>query len=80
MSAHHARLLWQRDDARFTDGRYSRRHQWCFDGGARVTASSSPQVVPLPFSDASAVDPEEAFVAAIASCHLPPAVVPVAGG
>jgi organic hydroperoxide reductase OsmC/OhrA len=52
------------------DQRYSRAHEWSFDGGARVKASSSPQVVPVPMSDASAVDPEEAFVASLSSCHM----------
>lgn len=56
--------------AEFLAHRYSRAHHWDFDGGVRVPASSSPQVVRLPWSDAAAVDPEEAFVAAIASCHM----------
>lgn len=71
MSDHHARLLWQRDPAEpFVDQRYSRRHSWHFDGGAVVPGSSSPSVVRLPFSDPSAVDPEEALVASASSCHL----------
>ena len=71
MSDHAARLLWQRDPAEpFVDQRYSRRHTWHFDGGAVVPGSSSPSVVRLPFSDATAVDPEEALVAAASSCHL----------
>lgn len=70
MSTHVATIRWQRGDAEFTDGRYSRRHQWRFDGGAMVAASPSPDVVPAPWSDPAAVDPEEAFVAAIASCHM----------
>ena len=70
MSAHTATIQWQRGDATFSDGRYSRRHAWRFDGGTVVQASPSPEVVPAPWSDASAVDPEEAFVAAIASCHM----------
>jgi organic hydroperoxide reductase OsmC/OhrA len=67
---HVATIAWQRGDASFVDGRYSRRHEWRFDGGAVVAASPSPHVVPAPWSDAAAVDPEEAFVAAIASCHM----------
>ena len=63
-------VAWRRGDARFTDNRYSRRHTWTFDGGVVVPASSSPHVVRVPYSDASAVDPEEAFVAALSSCHL----------
>jgi organic hydroperoxide reductase OsmC/OhrA len=70
MSAHTATISWQRGDADFASGHYSRRHEWRFDGGIVVAASPSPQVVPAPWSDASAVDPEEAFVAAIASCHM----------
>ena len=70
MSTYTATIAWQRDGQPFTDRRYRRHHQWRFDGGAVVAASSSPQVVPLPMSDAAAVDPEEAFVASLSSCHL----------
>lgn len=70
MARHVATINWQRRDAPFTDNRYSRVHTWTFDGGAEVTASSSPHVVPLPLSDGAAVDPEEAFVASISSCHM----------
>jgi organic hydroperoxide reductase OsmC/OhrA len=70
MSHHTATLHWQRDGAPFTDNRYSRAHRWRFDGGVDVPASSSPSVVPLPMSDPHAVDPEEAFVAALSSCHM----------
>ncbi len=70
MAQHSSTILWQRNDAAFTDHRYSRRHTWHFDGGAVVPGSSSPHVVPLPYSDAAAVDPEEAFVASLSSCHL----------
>ena len=66
-----AEVLWQRAaHEAFTDQRYSRRHLLRFDGGAEVSGSSSPLSVPLPMSDAAAVDPEEAFVASIASCHM----------
>jgi organic hydroperoxide reductase OsmC/OhrA len=54
----------------FLDAKYSRVHQWLFDGCAQINASSSPQVVPVPMSDASLIDPEEAFIASIASCHM----------
>ncbi|SDP56611.1 Organic hydroperoxide reductase OsmC/OhrA [Rhodoferax sp. OV413] len=70
MPHHTATIVWQRDAQAFTDHRYSRRHSWHFDGGAQVTASSSPHVVRLPFSDPAAVDPEEAFIAALSSCHM----------
>ncbi len=65
-----ASLTWSRGGAAFTDQRYSRGHQWSFDGGITVPASSSPLSVKLPYSVAEAVDPEEALVAAVASCHL----------
>jgi organic hydroperoxide reductase OsmC/OhrA len=71
MGHYSAKLVWQRADGeRFTDNRYSRRHGLHFDGGVVLPASSSPQVVPLPMSDATAVDPEELFVASLASCHM----------
>ena len=61
---------WRRDGAAFTDNKYSRGHRWLFDGGVEVPASSSPHVVRVPLSVAEAVDPEEALVAAISSCHM----------
>lgn len=70
MSKHTAQLIWERGDEPFLDMRYSRRHELRFDGGAVVAASSAPTSVPVPFSDATAVDPEEAFVAALSSCHM----------
>ena len=63
-------VAWERGDAAFTRGRYSRAHTWAFDGGVTVPASSSPHVVRVPFSDPANVDPEEAYVAALASCHM----------
>ena len=70
MSQHTADVVWQRNGQSFLDQRYSRAHRWHFDGGAEVAASASPHVVPLPYSDAAAVDPEEAYVAALSSCHM----------
>ncbi len=70
MAQHTAEVLWLRDGQHFLDNRYSRRHLIRFDGGLEVPASSSPHVVPLPMSDPSAMDPEEAFVAALSSCHM----------
>lgn len=69
MGGHTATIEWRSDGA-FASGRYSRRHAWRFDGGAVVTASSSPGVVPEPMSDPAGVDPEEALIAAVASCHM----------
>lgn len=70
MSEHQATIQWCRGEQVFTDRSYSRAHQWQFDGGLTVPASSSPQVVKPPFSDPGALDPEEAFVAALSSCHM----------
>ena len=70
MNEHQAVIAWERNDAAFTDQRYSRGHRWSFDGGVEVPASASPHVVPAPYSVAAAVDPEEAFIAALASCHM----------
>jgi organic hydroperoxide reductase OsmC/OhrA len=71
MHKHEARVSWTRGAAeKFTDNRYNRVHEWAFDGGVKVRASSSPSVVPLPLSAADAVDPEEALVASTSSCHM----------
>jgi len=70
MSTYTATIDWSRGDAVFTDKRYSRAHRWRFDGGVEVPASSSPSVVPPPRSEAAEVDPEEAFVASLSSCHM----------
>ena len=71
MFEYKAEIVWERaPDEDFLANRYSRRHDMRFDGGAVVAGSSSPQSVPLPMSDASAVDPEEAFVASLSSCHM----------
>jgi organic hydroperoxide reductase OsmC/OhrA len=66
-----AKILWQKMDGEiFIDGRYSRVHEWRFDGGMKFPASSSPSVVPMPMSDEKLIDPEEAFVASLSSCHM----------
>ena len=70
MNKYRATVLWERGDQSFLDNRYSRAHIWRFDGGIELRASSSPEVVPPPLSDPSAVDPEEAFVASLSSCHM----------
>ena len=70
MAQYIAEISWNRDGQDFLSNRYSRRHLLRFDGGIEVVGSSSPHVVPLPYSDASAVDPEEAFVASLSSCHM----------
>lgn len=70
MAQYTAQILWERGEQDFLGKRYSRRHLLSFDGGAQVAGSSSPHVVPLPWSDPQAVDPEEAFVASLSSCHM----------
>ncbi len=64
-------ISWKKNsDEAFIDKKYSRSHTWIFDGGIELPASASPHVVPLPLSNAAAVDPEEAFVASLSSCHM----------
>lgn len=70
MAEYKATVIWERGSQLFTDNRYSRVHKWKFDEGVEVEASSSPQVVPVPLSKAAAVDPEEAFIASLSSCHM----------
>ncbi|MEO8131770.1 MAG: OsmC family protein [Bryobacteraceae bacterium] len=70
MQGHAVSIEWERRGSAFLDHRYSRAHRWRFDGGAEVAASSSPHIVRVPFSDPAAVDPEEAFVASLSSCHM----------
>jgi organic hydroperoxide reductase OsmC/OhrA len=71
MSTYTASIRWKRTgDGDFTKGQYSRLHDWAFDGGAVVSASPSPHVVPAPWSSQAGVDPEEAFVASLSSCHM----------
>jgi organic hydroperoxide reductase OsmC/OhrA len=70
MSTYTAQLVWERGTQDFLSNKYSRRHQISFDGGATMPASSSPSVVPVPLSDPAGVDPEEAFVASLSSCHM----------
>lgn len=70
MSQHKATITWTRGQDEFRTGRYSRAHTWTFDGGLSVPASASPSVVRPPWSDPANIDPEEAFVAALSSCHM----------
>lgn len=69
MASYAATVEWSADGG-FREGRYSRAHRWIFDGGAVVPASASPHVVPAPLSDPAGVDPEEALVASVSSCHM----------
>jgi organic hydroperoxide reductase OsmC/OhrA len=70
MSQHKATISWKRKGPDFLLGKYSREHTWTFDGGVTVPASPSPAVVPVPWSNPANVDPEEAYVASISSCHM----------
>jgi organic hydroperoxide reductase OsmC/OhrA len=70
MTSYTAQTLWLRGEQNFLDNRYSRKHVLRFDGGTEVAGSSSPHVVKLPYSDATAVDPEEIFVSSLSSCHM----------
>jgi len=65
-----ATVAWNRNDQNFIDNKYSRAHQWHFDGGAKIEASASPHIVPLPYSVEENIDPEEAFIASLSSCHM----------
>jgi organic hydroperoxide reductase OsmC/OhrA len=69
MSEHRATVRWEQRGGPFAKRQYSRAHSWSFDGGAIVPAAASPSAVPIQFTDPACVDPEEAYVAAIASCH-----------
>jgi organic hydroperoxide reductase OsmC/OhrA len=70
MSEHKATISWKRTSPEFLKGKYSREHSWTFDGGLTIPASPSPSVVPAPYSNPAHVDPEEAYVASISSCHM----------
>ena len=70
MSEHSVTVDWRCGEGDFLDGKYSREHTWSFDGGLTVPASPSPLNVPAPYSNPAHIDPEEAFVAAISSCHM----------
>jgi organic hydroperoxide reductase OsmC/OhrA len=70
MSEYKAIIRWKNSGPDFLKGRFSRDHTWTFDGGVVVPASASPSVVPPPLSNPANVDPEEAFVAAVSSCHM----------
>lgn len=70
MSTHEATVRWRNDGSEFPQNKYSRVHAWHFDGGADISASAAPGVVPPPLSDPTLIDPEEAFVASLSSCHM----------
>jgi len=71
VSVYFAQINWEKgSNENYLDNKYSRAHTWSFDGGAVIPASSSPHIVPLPYSVEANVDPEEAFIASISSCHM----------
>jgi len=70
MSEHKATITWKHTSPEFLKGKYSREHSWTFDGGLTIPASPAPSVVPTPYSNPAHVDPEEACVASISSCHM----------
>lgn len=70
MTHYTATINWNREGQVFTDNHYSRAHSWSFDGGLQIPASASPHMVPLPYSNAFNVDPEEALIASVSSCHM----------
>jgi organic hydroperoxide reductase OsmC/OhrA len=70
MTEYLATVEWVRGGQPFLDNKYARAHDWRFDGGAVVRGSSAPESVPVPMSDPTAVDPEEALVASASSCHM----------
>src|SRR3954469_19451680 len=71
MGIYTATIRWARTgDGDFVKGQYSRAHEWAFDGGLAVPASPSPHIVPAPWNDPNGIDPEEAFVASLSSCHM----------
>jgi organic hydroperoxide reductase OsmC/OhrA len=70
MSEYKATIKWTRTSPDFLKGKYSREHTWTFGGGVTIPATSSPHVVPVPYSNPANVDPEQAFVASLSSCHM----------
>lgn len=70
MSNYNATIKWLRNSQDFVAKKYSRAHEWIFDGGTIIPASASPHIVPSPWSVESHVDPEEAFIASVSSCHM----------
>ena len=71
MSTYTATIRWSDDDPEaYRKGRSDRGHDWAFDGGTVVPASAAPENVPHGTANEAGVDPEEALIAAISSCHM----------
>jgi organic hydroperoxide reductase OsmC/OhrA len=66
MSEHKVTLRWERGGAEFSYQKYPRDHTWSFDGGHKMVATAAPAFLGNP----AHVDPEEAFVASLSSCHM----------
>ncbi|MDX1459635.1 MAG: OsmC family protein [Xanthomonadales bacterium] len=66
MSRHEACIRWERTSETFGYEDFNREHEWRFPGGTSIAASAAPDYS----GDERCVDPEEALVAAIASCHM----------
>jgi len=70
MSEHRATVEWQRQTAQFDYQTYNRSHTLVFEGGIRVPASAAPANIPASAVGTPGVDPEQAFVASLSSCHM----------
>jgi organic hydroperoxide reductase OsmC/OhrA len=66
MSEHKVTLKWERGGGEFSYQKYPRDHTWSFDGGHTMAATAAPAFLGNPAN----VDPEEAFVASLSSCHM----------
>jgi len=66
MSKHTVNLLWKNESEDFSYKNYDRTHSWKFEGGTVVKASAAPEYL----GKKELVNPEEAFAASLASCHM----------
>lgn len=70
VSEHRATVDWQLETADFSYPTYNRGHVWTFEDALRVPAAAAPANIPPSAAGAPGVDPEQAFVAALSSCHM----------
>ena len=66
MATHTATVRWERGDKPFELATYNRDHTWDFGSGETLNASAAPTYKGNP----DFVDPEQAFVASLSSCHM----------
>ena len=66
MSKHCTTLEWKRESEDFSYQSYNRKHYWTFDSGVTIPASAASSFL----GDSDYINPEEAFVAALTSCHM----------